>query len=169
MVGDGPELRRLRRMAGPTVTFTGRIGDERVADLLARARALVVTATEEFGIAAVEALAAGRPVIALGEGGVRESVVEGVTGTFFERCEPEALAEAVRRFDPLSIDPRACRIAAERFGAERFRQQLRRIVSEAVRDGARAAAWRALFLPRPGGRSEAPRGRRGASRFLKVA
>jgi glycosyltransferase involved in cell wall biosynthesis len=144
VVGDGPELRRLRRLAGPTVMFTGRVSDERVADLLARARALVVTATEEFGIAAVEALAAGRPVIALGEGGVRESVVEGVTGTFFERCEPEALAEAVRRFDPLSIDPRACRAAAERFGAERFRRQLTRIVAEAVREER---------APRPGERS----------------
>ena len=163
VVGDGPELRRLRRIAGPTVTFTGRIGDERVADLLARARALVVTATEEFGIAAVEALAAGRPVIALGEGGVRESVVEGVTGTFFERCEPEALAEAVRRFDPLSIDPRACRIAAERFGAERFRQQLRRIVSEAVREervprpGERSSYRGLAGVPRRRGSHEAPR------------
>jgi glycosyltransferase involved in cell wall biosynthesis len=130
VVGDGPEARRLRRIAGPTVTFTGRIGDERVAELLARSRALVVTATEEFGIAAVEALAAGRPVIAVGEGGVRESVVEGETGTFFERSEPAALAEAVRRFDPLAVDPRACRAAAERFGAKRFRERLRRIVAE---------------------------------------
>jgi glycosyltransferase involved in cell wall biosynthesis len=131
VVGDGPEGRRLRRLAGPTVTFTGRIGDERVAELLARSRALVVTATEEFGIAAVEALAAGRPVIAVGEGGVRESVVEGETGTFFAPSEPEALAQAVRGFDPLAIDPHACRAAAERFGAERFRQRLRRIVAEA--------------------------------------
>ena len=134
VVGDGPEARRLRRIAGPTVTFTGRISDERVAELLARARALVVTATEEFGIAAVEALAAGRPVIALGHGGVRESVVEGETGTFFERSDPAALADAVRRFDPLAIDPSACRAAAERFGAERFRDRLERIVAEAVRD-----------------------------------
>jgi glycosyltransferase involved in cell wall biosynthesis len=134
VVGDGPEMRRLRRIAGPTVTFAGRVSDARVAELLARARALVVTATEEFGIAAVEALAAGRPVIALGEGGVGESVTEGVTGTFFAPCEPEALAEAVRAFDPLAIDPRACRAAAERFGTERFRDQLRRIVAEAVRD-----------------------------------
>jgi glycosyltransferase involved in cell wall biosynthesis len=141
VVGDGPESRRLRRMAGPTVTFTGRISDERVAELLARSRALVVTATEEFGIAAVEALAAGRPVIALGEGGVRESVEEGVTGTFFDRCDPAALAEAVRRFDPLAIDPRACRAAAERFGAERFRQQLERIVADAVRDERAPRPW----------------------------
>jgi len=144
VVGDGPELRRLRRMARRNVTFTGRISDARVAELLARARALVVTATEEFGIAAVEALAAGRPVIALGEGGVRESVVEGVTGTFFERPEPESLAEAVRRFDPLAIDPRECRAAAERFGTERFRAQFRRIVADAVRDER---------APRPGERS----------------
>ena len=69
VVGDGPEGRRLRKLAGPTVTFTGRIADEQVAEVLAGSRALVVTAVEEFGIAAVEALAAGRPVIALGEGG----------------------------------------------------------------------------------------------------
>jgi glycosyltransferase involved in cell wall biosynthesis len=72
-------------------------------------------------------------VIALDARGVRESVVEGETGTFFAPCEPAALAAAVRRFDPLSIDPRACRSAAERFGAERFRGQLARIVAEAVR------------------------------------
>jgi glycosyltransferase involved in cell wall biosynthesis len=127
-------MRRLRRLAGPTIQFTGRVSDERVADLLARARALVVTATEEFGIAAVEALAAGRPVIALGEGGVRESVVEGETGTFFGPCHPAALADAVRTFDPLSVDPRACRAAAERFGVERFRAELERIVARAVSD-----------------------------------
>jgi glycosyltransferase involved in cell wall biosynthesis len=134
VVGDGPEMRRLRRLAGPTIAFTGRVSDERVADLLARARALVVTATEEFGIAAVEALAAGRPVIALGEGGVRESVVEGETGTFFGPCHPAALADAVRTFDPLSVDPRACRAAAERFGVERFRAELEQIVARAVSD-----------------------------------
>jgi glycosyltransferase involved in cell wall biosynthesis len=144
VVGDGPELRRLKRLAGPTVRFTGRIGDAQVADLLARARALVVTATEEFGIAAVEALAAGRPVIALGEGGVRESVAEGVTGTFYDRPEPDVVAAAVAGFDPLSVDPDACRAAAERFGAGRFRAQLKRIVAEAVR---------AERPPRPGDRS----------------
>jgi glycosyltransferase involved in cell wall biosynthesis len=131
VVGDGPELRRLRRIAGPTVSFAGRVGDDRVAQLLARCRALVVTATEEFGIAAVEALAAGRPVVALGEGGVRESVTEGVTGTFFGPCHPDALAAAVRGFDTFAVDPRACVAAAERFGAGRFRAQLKQLVAEA--------------------------------------
>jgi len=132
VVGDGPEQRRLRRLAGRTVTFAGRVGDERVAELLESARALVVCAAEEFGIAAVEALAAGRPVIALGEGGVLESVTEGVTGTFYGANDPAALAEAVAGFDTATIDPRACRAAAERFGAERFRRKLRALVEEAV-------------------------------------
>ncbi len=164
VVGDGPELRRLRRLAGLSVTFTGRVSDERVADLLARARALVVTATEEFGIAAVEALTAGRPVIALGEGGVRESVADEVTGTFFAPCEPDALADAVRGFDPLAIDLLDCRAAAERFGAERFREQLKRIVADAVRDerpqrpGARASHRGLAGVPsRRNGRSGTPR------------
>ena len=104
-----------------------------------------MTATEEFGIAAVEALAAGRPVIALGEGGVRESVTEGVTGTFFDALRARgARRRRCAAFDPLAIDPRACRAAAERFGAERFRAELRRIVAEAVRDDA---------PPRPGRRA----------------
>jgi glycosyltransferase involved in cell wall biosynthesis len=154
VVGDGPELRRLRRLAGPNVTFAGRVTDARVAELLARSRALVVTATEEFGIAAAEALAAGRPVIALGEGGVRESVVEGVTGTFYDRSDPESLAAAVRRFDPLAIDPAACRAAAERFGVARFREDLRRIVAEATsgerpqRTGERSAHRGLAGVPR---------------------
>jgi glycosyltransferase involved in cell wall biosynthesis len=132
VVGDGPELRRLRRLAGPTVRFTGRVSDARVAELLASARALVVTAREEFGIAAVESLASGRPVIALADGGVRESVREGETGTYYERDDPDGLADAVGRFDPLAVDPAACVAAAQRFGTLRFQGQLRAIVQRAV-------------------------------------
>jgi glycosyltransferase involved in cell wall biosynthesis len=134
VIGDGPEGRRLRRLAGPSVRFTGRIPDEQVAALLARSRALVVTATEEFGIAAVEALAAGRPVIALDEGGVRESVEPGVTGAFYERNDAAALAEAVLGFDALAVDPAACRAAAERFSVRHFQDRLAGIVAEATSD-----------------------------------
>jgi glycosyltransferase involved in cell wall biosynthesis len=135
VIGDGPDARRLRRMAGPTVRFTGRVGDDEVAWRLARAKALVVTATEEFGIAAVEAQAAGRPVIALRDGGVRETVLEGVTGTFFDRSDPDALAEAVLAFDADAIDPHACVRNAERFGVARFRDGIAAAVGSAREHG----------------------------------
>jgi glycosyltransferase involved in cell wall biosynthesis len=146
VVGDGPEARRLRRIAGPNVTFTGRASDAHVAELLRTARALVVTAAEEFGIAAVEALASGRPVIALGSGGVLESVVEGETGAYYPESSPQSLAAVVEAFDPMGVDPAACLAAAERFGTERFQASLRAIVAEAVL---------AERPPRPDGRAAA--------------
>jgi glycosyltransferase involved in cell wall biosynthesis len=132
VAGDGPDARRLQRLAGPTVHFAGYLDDEHVARLLARARALVLPATEEFGIAAVEAHASGRPVIALRQGGARETVIEGVNGTFFEEPTADALASVVERFDPMAIDPRACVRSAERFDVAHFRRGMRAIVDEAV-------------------------------------
>jgi glycosyltransferase involved in cell wall biosynthesis len=132
VIGNGPDYRRLRRLAGPTVSFTGRVSDAEAAARLASARALVVTATEEFGIAAVEAQAAGRPVIALADGGVRETVIEGRTGTFYARPDPATLAAAVRDFDALAIDPQACVENAARFDVGHFRHGLRAIVDRAL-------------------------------------
>jgi glycosyltransferase involved in cell wall biosynthesis len=132
VIGNGPDSRRLRRLAGPTITFTGRVGDAEAAALLSGARALVVTATEEFGIAAVEAQAAGRPVIALADGGVRETVLEGDTGTFYARPDPAALAEAVVRFDALAVDPGACVANAARFDVAHFRHGLRAVVDRTL-------------------------------------
>jgi glycosyltransferase involved in cell wall biosynthesis len=134
VVGDGPDWRRLRRLAGPTVRFAGRVSDQTAAELLAGAPALVITATEEFGIAAVEAQAAGRPVIALHDGGVRETVLEGETGVFYEEPTSDALAEAVMRFDPASFDPVVCRANAERFDVGHFRHGLRAVVADACAD-----------------------------------
>jgi glycosyltransferase involved in cell wall biosynthesis len=143
VVGNGPDARRLHRLAGPTVSFTGRVSDADAAHILARARALVVTATEEFGIAAVEAQAAGRPVIALHEGGVRETVIEGETGIFFDEPEPEALVEAVLAFDALAVDPAACVASARRFDTAQFRRGLRAVVELALDGlGSRRAARR---------------------------
>src|SRR3954452_13748186 len=96
VVGDGPERRRVRAGAGPAVRLTGRLSDGEVADLLRSAQALVVTAEEEFGIAAVESLASGRPVIAVRAGGVLETVTAGATGAFYDDGDdPQALAAAV--------------------------------------------------------------------------
>jgi len=110
VVGDGPDARRLRRMAGPTVSFEGRVPDDRVAELLESCRALVVTATEEFGIAAVEAQAAGRPVVALAQGGARETVQDGETGILVDPEDPAAVAEALTA---LLLDPDHARALGE--------------------------------------------------------
>jgi glycosyltransferase involved in cell wall biosynthesis len=135
VIGDGPDARRLQRLAGPTVRFTGRVSDAEVARLLATARALVVTATEEFGIAAVEAQAAGRPVVALDEGGVTESVQEGRTGVFYDAPTPEALADAIVAFDPMSVDPADCVANAHRFSGATFAAEIRAHVERALAAG----------------------------------
>ena len=131
VVGDGPALRDLRRLASPRVRFAGRVSDAEAAELMATCRAFVVTATEEFGIAAVEAQAAGRPVIARRGGGVLETVIENVTGCYWEGG-PSELAEAVRRFDALAVDPQACVDNASRFASDVFRQRFLAEVADAV-------------------------------------
>jgi glycosyltransferase involved in cell wall biosynthesis len=131
VVGDGPDGRRLRRLAGPTVEFAGRQTDAAVAEILQRARALVLTAVEEFGIAAVESQAAGRPVIARRGGGALETIVEGVTGCFFSGG-PDELAQAIAQFDDGVIDPAACRRNAERFNAACFRRGIQAEVDAAL-------------------------------------
>lgn len=131
VVGDGPALRDLRRLASPQVRFAGRVTDSEAAELMATCRAFVVTATEEFGIAAVEAQAAGRPVIARRGGGVLETVVEGVTGCYWEGG-PSELADAIRRFDALAVDPQACVDSARRFRSDVFRENLLAEVADAV-------------------------------------
>ena len=131
VVGDGPDYRRLRRMAGPAVTFTGRVSDVEVASTLASARALLITAVEEFGITSVESQAAGRPVIARAAGGALETVIGGVTGCFWSGGADQ-FAECVRRFDDGLIDSRACVENAARFSPEVFRAEFSAEVASAL-------------------------------------
>jgi len=130
VVGDGPERRHLRSIAGSTVSFTGRVSDERVSELLSASRGLVVTSVEEFGIAAVEAQAAGRPVIAVGSGGAIETVEDGVTGRLWVGGADE-LVDAVQGFDTMAVDPEACVQNARRFDVEVFRRALPREIDAA--------------------------------------
>ncbi len=137
VIGDGPEYRRLRRLAGMTIEFQGTIGDSELARALARARALVMPMVEDFGIIAVEAQAAGTPVISYGAGGALESVIgwsedasERATGIFFDQQTPEALAAAVRLADRISFDTSTLRANARRFDRPRFRAAMRAHVSE---------------------------------------
>ncbi len=139
IIGDGPDARRLRRLAGPTITFTGRLPDANVAEVLRGARALIQTAVEEFGIAAVESQAAGRPVIARHGGGALETVIDGVTGRYWTGG-PVDLAAAVVRFDDAAIDPAACVRNAARFDVGTFRAGVRAEVGEASAVGSRSTA-----------------------------
>jgi glycosyltransferase involved in cell wall biosynthesis len=142
VAGDGPSRRGLERIAGPTIRFAGRVSDAEVARLMSSCRALVVTGREEFGIAAVEAQAAGRPVIARGAGGLLENVVDGVTGCWWDGG-PDELATAVSEFDALGVDPQACVDNAARFDAAVFHERFPREVEAALRDGPveRLDAW----------------------------
>ncbi len=130
VIGDGPDARRLRKLAGSTIHFTGRLADEAVAEILQQARALVMTAVEEFGIVAVESQAAGRPVIARRGGGALETVVDGVTGCFWSGG-PEELASAVGDFDTAAVDPHACLGNAARFDRSVFRRRMLAEVQDA--------------------------------------
>lgn len=141
VVGDGPGARQLKRIAAPNIQFTGRVPDETVAEVLQGARASIVTAVEEFGMAAVESQAAGRPVIARRGGGALETVVDGVTGCFWAGG-PGELAEAVLRFDDGAIDPAACTSNASRFDTLSFRAGILAEVDGARADGARTNGHR---------------------------
>lgn len=125
IVGDGPEMARVRAAAGPNVRILGMQSREVLRDHLRRARAFVFAADEDFGILPVEAQACGTPVIAYGVGGTRETVVAGETGVFFGEQTPDALAAGVRRFETVLFDTAACRANAERFSATRFRAEFR--------------------------------------------
>lgn len=123
--GEGPEMEKLKRMAGPKTEFLGHITDEAKVHLFRDAIAFLHPQIEDFGITAVEAMAAGRPIIAFGQGGAAETVLDGVTGTFFEIQCWEDVGNAVLRFDPARFDPRKIRQHAETFGKPRFLHQLK--------------------------------------------
>ncbi len=137
VAGDGPELARLRALAGPTVEVRGPVSQEALPGLYARANFFVLPGEEDFGIAPVEAQAAGRPVLALGQGGALETVLEGATGTFFAEPAVESLIEGIERLDKLTLDPAAARANAERFAAPRFGPELQRAI-ERILGGERA-------------------------------
>ncbi len=137
VVGDGPTRSRVERDAPANVRFTGRVSDAELAELYARCRALVYPQEEDFGIVAVEAQAAGAPVIAFGRGGAAETVVpingpgsSAPTGVWFDDPTPGALLEAVRLFESVErdFDRKEIRANAERFSCDRFRSRISSVV-----------------------------------------
>ena len=136
IVGSGPDDARLRAQAGPTVEFLGPIEGDALRELYRRASAVLLPGEEDFGIVPVEAMACGRPVIALGRGGATETVKPGVTGVLVKDAGVEAFADAMERFDPSAFDPAAIRAHAEQFGADRFDTAFCAAVTNVLSSGA---------------------------------
>jgi glycosyltransferase involved in cell wall biosynthesis len=134
VIGDGPDMHKVRAAAGPNVSILGYQPFEVLRDHLQRARAYVYAAEEDFGISIIEAQACGTPVITYGRGGALETVIglphERPTGVFFKEQTPESLNEAVVRFERNQhlFDPRVCRENAERFSREKFKASLRAFI-----------------------------------------
>jgi glycosyltransferase involved in cell wall biosynthesis len=123
VVGDGPERARLEALGGPTVKFMGRVDRPQLLDLFARCHAYLVPGVEDFGIAPVEAMASGKPVVAYRAGGALDTVVHARTGVFFDHHTTEGLIDAIEKLDRMSFDPAEIRAQAERFAAPVFRRR----------------------------------------------
>ncbi len=129
IAGSGPCERELRERAqGTTTTILGYVSDERVNALLGNARAAILPGEEDLGLVPIEAAATGRPTIAYRGGGARETIVEGVTGEFFDDPSAESLAGVLRSFDASRYDAQQLRAHAEQFSPRRFIERLRAIV-----------------------------------------
>lgn len=122
VIGDGPEMSRLARQAPRNVELLGRLGTADVKRHMQRAKAFLFAGIEDFGIVMAEAQACGTPLIAFAQGGAAD-IVRGDSGLLFERQDPQAVVEAVRRFERSDFVPARCRENALRFDRSRFRQR----------------------------------------------
>jgi len=124
--GYGNELKKL---AGPTIEFLGEVEEKQKAELFAKAKAFIFPAEEEdFGMVPVEAMGFGKPVIALRQGGVRESIIEGKIGEFFDEPKVESLVKVLQKFKAERYRPEDCRKQAEKFSKERFKEEIKRFI-----------------------------------------
>ena len=132
VVGEGPEMGNLKKIAGNLVEFLGNVTDEQRVKLFLEAKALITASEEEdFGINAVEAQAAGTPVIAIKAGGYLESVIEGKTGIFFSAENPvQSLMEVLQIFDPSKFKAEDCRKQAEKFSKDRFKKEILDLITK---------------------------------------
>jgi glycosyltransferase involved in cell wall biosynthesis len=139
IIGHGRDRARLEALAGPTVEFLGRVDDATKLRYLQRCRAFLFPAEEDFGIAPVEALAAGRPVVAFAAGGMLDVVVEGETGLFFRDQTPEALAAALAHVPDFRWESRLISRHASQFDAGTFKSKLHHFIAEQALGNTRAA------------------------------
>jgi glycosyltransferase involved in cell wall biosynthesis len=130
IAGDGPEFAALKRLAAPNIEFCGRFTDGELRELFARCRAFLMPGEEDFGITAVEALASGKPVIALGIGGALETV-PGFGGILYRNASDEGLRNAIAQWDALEpdLDPGALQTWAAQFAEAEFAAKMAAILA----------------------------------------
>lgn len=132
IVGTGPDLAGLKRIAGPTIRFLGRLSDAEVAREFARCKALIFPGEEDFGMTPLECMASGRPVVAFAAGGALETVVDGETGILFQAQTPECLAAALQSVSAREWAPDALQKYAAQFGVEVFESRMMRFLEGAL-------------------------------------
>jgi len=132
IIGEGRDRAALQSIAKANVQFLGYLSDDQTRQQMARCKAFVFPGEEDFGITPLEAMAAGRPVIAYGVGGALDTIEEGRTGLFFREPIPESLAEAVRRLDQYSFDPAYLYHHAQGFDEERFKRELAEVLEQST-------------------------------------
>lgn len=130
IAGTGRDRERLEALAGPTITFLGYVPDDQLPDLFARCRAFLFPGEEDFGIAPIQAMAAGRPVIAYAGGGSLETVRHGETGWLFTEQSAKAIMTAVEAMDDLNVDGRLIRQHAQQFDTSVFKQKMQTFVEQ---------------------------------------
>lgn len=132
VVGSGPQLEYLKKIAQSNVEILGRRSDEETKDLLLNAKAFIFPTEEDFGIAPLEAMAAGKPVLAYGRGGATETVIAGKTGEFFNEQSVEAITAAIQIFNPAKYKVEDCRSRAREFDTEVFKKKVKDLVEKAA-------------------------------------
>jgi len=130
--GTGPIEEELKKTANINIEFVGRVSDQELVNLYVNCRAFLHPQEEDFGITAVEAMAAGRPVIAYRKGGATETVVEGVTGEFFDEQIWEELADLLIRFDETKYNPEIIKEHAKKFNTERFKNEIQEVTKKVL-------------------------------------
>ncbi len=128
--GVGPEYKHLKKIAKNNIEFYGKISEREKTVLLSRALAFIHPQKEDFGITPVEAMSAGRPVIAFNEGGATETVIPGITGVFFAEQEWESLLKILLDFDPYKWDSEKTKEHVQKFSVNNFKNAIQKLVTE---------------------------------------
>jgi glycosyltransferase involved in cell wall biosynthesis len=130
IVGIGPDYKKIKQLAKPNVEILGNVNDSELTELYANCKAFIFPQIEDAGIVPLEAMSAGRPVIALNHGGSMDSMKEGVTGVSFKEQTVQSLEDAVRRFEKMKFDSQKIRKHAEEFDVEKFKEKIKSYIEQ---------------------------------------